>query len=73
MHFGRSPFTCTSKEGENLNDLKFGTSVGRFSSDSAASTAVKGLIIFAFLTLRIFVVALVVVCGLLLVFCCCFY
>ena len=34
---------CSSKEGENLNDVKFGTSVGRFSSDSAASTAVKGL------------------------------
>ena len=26
-----------------LNDFKFGTSIGRFSSDGAASTAVKGL------------------------------
>ena len=32
-----------AKTGESLNDFKFGTSVGRFSSDGAASTAVKGL------------------------------
>ena len=32
------------KRGESLNDFKFGASVGRFLSDSAASTAVKGLI-----------------------------
>ena len=31
------------KRGKSLNDLKFGTSVGRFSSDGAVSTAVKGL------------------------------
>ena len=35
-----------AKRGERLNKLmisKFGTSIGRFSSDGAASTAVKGL------------------------------
>ena len=30
--------------GKSLNDFKFGTSVGRFSSEGAASMAVKGLI-----------------------------
>ena len=29
---------------EGLNGLKFGTFIGRFQSDGAASTAVKGLI-----------------------------
>ena len=33
-----------AKRGKRLNDFKSGTSIGRFSSDSAASTAVKGLI-----------------------------
>ena len=32
-----------ANRGKSLNDFKFGTSVGRFSSDGAASTAVKGL------------------------------
>ena len=32
-----------AKTGKSLNDFKFGTSVGRFSSDGAASTAMKGL------------------------------
>ena len=31
------------KRGKGLNDFKCGTSIGRFSSDGAASTAVKGL------------------------------
>ena len=31
------------KSGKTLNDYKFGTSIGRFSSAGAASTAVKGL------------------------------
>ena len=46
MYFGRSPFTCSGEEGwggGSLNDFKSGTSVGRFSSDGAASRAVKGL------------------------------
>ena len=29
--------------GESLNDFKFGTSIGRFSSNGAEGTAVKGL------------------------------
>ena len=28
-------------KGESVNDVKFGTSVGRFSSEGASSTAVK--------------------------------
>ena len=32
------------KRGKSLNDFKFGASVGRFSSEGAASKAVKGLI-----------------------------
>ena len=32
-----------AKTGKSLNHFKFGTSVGRFSSDGAASMAVKGL------------------------------
>ena len=43
MHFSRRTFTCSREEGNRLNDLKSGASVGRFSSDDAASTAVKGL------------------------------
>ena len=31
-----------AKSGKSLNDFKFGTSIGRFSSDGAARTAVKG-------------------------------
>ena len=31
--------------GKSLKDFKFGTSIGRFPSDSAASTAVKGLML----------------------------
>ena len=34
---------ANAKSGKSLNDFKFGPSVGRFSSDGAASTAVKGL------------------------------
>ena len=36
-----------AKRGKSLNDFKFSTSVGRFSSDGAAGTAVKGLILSA--------------------------
>ena len=32
-----------AKRRESLNDLKSGTSIGRFSNDGAASTTVKGL------------------------------
>ena len=32
--------------GGSLNDFKFGTSIGRFSIDGTAITAVKGLISF---------------------------
>ena len=32
-----------AKRGKSLNDFKFGTSIGRSSSDGAASSAVKGL------------------------------
>ena len=32
-------------EKKTLNDFKFGTSIGRFASEDAASTAVKGLMI----------------------------
>ena len=32
-----------AKKGESLNHFKFGTCIGSFSSDGAASTAVKGL------------------------------
>ena len=35
-----------AKSGKSLNDFKFGTSIGRFPSDGAASTAVKGLMGF---------------------------
>ena len=44
MRFNRSPFTCSRNGGKkSLNDFKFGTFIGRFPSDSAASIAVKGL------------------------------
>ena len=43
MHFSRRTFTRSREEGNRLNDLKSGTSVGRFPSGDAASTAVKGL------------------------------
>ena len=33
--------------GNSLNDFKFSASIGRFSSDGAAGTAVKGLILSA--------------------------
>ena len=39
----RSPFTCSCEKGKSLNDFKFGTSNGRFSSGGEARTAVKGL------------------------------
>ena len=46
MNFDSSPFTCScaGEKKKNLNNLKFGTFIGRFSSDDAASMAVKGLI-----------------------------
>ena len=34
------------KMGKSLNGFKFGTSIGRFLSDSAANMAVKGLMTF---------------------------
>ena len=37
------PSRAHAKTGKSLNHFKFGTSVGRFSSDGAASMAVKGL------------------------------
>ena len=44
MHFYRNPFTCSHAKGEKSpNDFKFGTFTGCFPSDSATSTAVKGL------------------------------
>ena len=53
MYFHRNRFTCSCKGrgwgggggGEGLNDLKFGTFIGRFPSDGATSMAVKGLIL----------------------------
>ena len=44
VHLGRNPFTCSRERG-GLNYFKFGTFIGRFLSDGAASTAVKGLIL----------------------------
>ena len=44
MPFGRRPSMCSCEEGKkSLNDLESRTSIGRFSSDLSASTAVKGL------------------------------
>ena len=45
VHFDRNPFTCScegvgvgaGREGGGLNYFKFGTFVGRFASDGAAS------------------------------------
>ena len=43
-----------AKKGKSLNGFKVGTSVGRFSSDGAASTAVKGgLITLVFMVVRL--------------------
>ena len=33
--------------GESLNDFKFGLSIGRLSSDGAASAALKGLLVLS--------------------------
>ena len=43
-----------AKRGPSLNDVKFSTSVGRFSSDVAASSAVKGLMSLSPFTFIIF-------------------
>ena len=44
MHFDRNTFTCSREGGKkSLNGFKFCTFIGRFPSDGAASTAVKGL------------------------------
>ena len=43
VHFDNISFTCSCVEGESFNGLKFGTFIGRFSSDSLESMAVKGL------------------------------
>ena len=40
VNLDRSPFTYSCAGGKALNNLKFGTFTGRFSSDKAASTAV---------------------------------
>ena len=37
------PSHAHAKRGKNLNDFKFGTSIGHFPSDRVASMAVKGL------------------------------
>ena len=52
-----------AKREKSLNGFKFGTSTGRFSSDVAASTAVKGLkaAVTGFLTVTVYpFVALIV-------------
>ena len=48
MNFGRSSFTCSShaKGAQRVNNFEFGTFIGRFPNDDAASLAVKGLIFF---------------------------
>ena len=43
MHLIEFLSPALAKEGESLNDFKFGTFVGRFSSDGAACMAVKEL------------------------------
>ena len=44
VHFDRNPFKCSSEGGKKgINNFQFGTFIGRFKSDSAASMAVKGL------------------------------
>ena len=47
MNFVKSPFTClcAGRGGETLNNIKFGTFIGRFSSEDAASMGVKGLML----------------------------
>ena len=48
VHFDRNPFTCSCEGGKkSINGFKFGTSVGSFPSDSAASMAAEGLIIIS--------------------------
>ena len=42
VHFDRNPFT-SSRVGEEAVVVSFGTFIGRFLSDGAASMAVKGL------------------------------
>ena len=46
MKFDINPFMCSCEGGwgVGINDFKSGTFIGRFKSNSAASTAVKGLI-----------------------------
>ena len=46
VHFGRNPFTCACEGGvkKSLDGFQFCSFSGRFSSDGAASVAVKGLI-----------------------------
>ena len=52
MHSGTRPLTCSCKKGVggggggSLNDFKSGTSIGAFSSDDAANTAVKRLMTY---------------------------
>ena len=43
MHLDRIPFKCSREEVESQKNFKFGTSTDHFSTDRAASTAVKGL------------------------------
>ena len=45
VHVDRNPFTYSYKEEKSLNDFKFGTFIGRFPSDGAASIAVKELLV----------------------------
>ena len=43
-HFDRNPLMCSCEGGKGgVNDFKFGTFIGRFKSDSAASVTAKGL------------------------------
>ena len=42
-----------ANRGKSLNDFKFGTSIGRFSSNGAESTAVKGLRTIKYISDRI--------------------
>ena len=48
MNFDRSSFTCSShaKGAQRVNNFEYGTFIGCFPSDDAASLAVKGLIFF---------------------------
>jgi len=49
VHFDRSPFTrsCEAVAGGSLKDFKFGTFIGRFLSEGAASMAVEEFNYFA--------------------------